>query len=188
MKAWFSPLVGVALSLSLSAAMPLAPAESGPTYTVPAASESVLAPDQRPRLPNVAFTDGRGAPRSLSSHRGKPVLLVVWATTCAPCVKQMPAIDALQGQLGPEGLEVIAMSQDPGGPAAVQRFLKQQGLRNLKVYNDMGGQAARMLGVRAMPTAILIDASGRQASRVEGPGAWNDPQVIQAIRTLLVEK
>ncbi len=188
MKAWFPPLVGVALSLSLSAAMPLPPAESGPTYTVPAASESVLAPGQRPRLPNVAFTDGRGAPQVLASRRGKPVLLVVWATTCAPCVKQMPALDALQGQLGPQGLEVIAMSQDPGGPAAVKRFLQQQGLANLKVYNDMGGQAARMLGVRAMPTAILIDAEGRQATRIEGAAAWNDPRMVQAIRTMLAEK
>lgn len=155
------------------------------SYTVPAAAGSPLAPAQRPRLASVAFTDIAGAPQTLASRQGRVVVVAVWATTCLPCIKQMAALDRLQDKLGAQGLEVVALAQDKGGPAAVKAFLQQQGLPHLKIYVDAGGQAARALGARGMPTSIVADVRGREAFRAEGVVNWDDARVTELLRTLL---
>jgi thiol-disulfide isomerase/thioredoxin len=60
------------------------------------------------RLPELAFADAEGKPRTLDDFKGKTVLLNLWATWCVPCRKEMPALDALQGKLGSDKFEVVA--------------------------------------------------------------------------------
>lgn len=64
-------------------------------------------------VPEIAFADGAGTPRSLTDFRGKIVLLNIWATWCVPCRTEMPTLDRLQGELGGPGFEVVALSMDP---------------------------------------------------------------------------
>ena len=61
------------------------------------------------RVPDLAFQDGTGAQRHLSDWSGRTVLLNLWATWCVPCRKEMPALDALQAELGSERFEVVAL-------------------------------------------------------------------------------
>lgn len=178
-----APLLG--LGLVVPATMPGPMAERGSTYTVRPASESILAPAQRARVPDVAFADSSGVPVMLSKWRGRVAVVTLWATTCAPCVKQMAALNALQEQLGPLGLEVLALAQDPGGPSVARSFYSQQKLEHLKVYHDRGNAAGRVLGARGMPTTIVVDQRGREAVRLEGPVDWADPEVIAVLRSVL---
>ncbi len=177
-------ILAAALLVALTAAAP--PFGGGPTYTVPVAAESPLPPPQaRPRMPALSFADGRGVPLNLSRYRGRVVLVSLWATTCAPCIKQMAALDSLQRDLGPGGFEVVALAQDPGGADTVRRFFAQQKLSSLKVFVDSGNEAGRRLGARGMPTSVLVDVRGRAVARLEGPVDWTAPEMMSLIRTLM---
>src|SRR3972149_4380061 len=74
------------------------------------------------QIPEFQFQDASGRARSLAEFRGRLVLLNIWATWCAPCREEMPALDRVQQKLGGPAFEVLALSIDTGGTAAVQRF------------------------------------------------------------------
>lgn len=133
-------------------------------------------------FPNVAFENGAGRKVTLADFRGKVVLLNLWATWCAPCRKEMPSLDRLQRQLGGPGFEVVALSIDRGGTAAVQIFYEEINVRALAVYIDASGQAPGQLGVVGIPTTLLIDGAGREIGRLTGPAEWDSPAAIAAIR------
>ena len=66
-------------------------------------------------LPEIAFADGDGKPKSLADFAGKVVLLNIWATWCVPCREEMPALDKLETKLGGKDFEVVAINIDKGG-------------------------------------------------------------------------
>jgi len=66
-------------------------------------------------LPEIAFAEGDGKPRSLADFSGKVVLLNIWATWCVPCREEMPALDKLETKLGGKDFEVVAINIDKGG-------------------------------------------------------------------------
>lgn len=170
-------------TLSSGAAM----AGNASNYTVPAASESIPPANQRPKMPAVSFLDASGAPVPLSNWRGKVVLLNFWATWCAPCIKEMPALDNLKTRMGGPRFDVIALSEDRQGMDVVKDFFKRQKLTGLRPFVDTD-QIGTSLGLRGLPTTILIDANGRAVMRIEGPRKWDGPEMTALIQTLLAEK
>lgn len=152
--------------------------------TTPSAPELRLyaAPQE---LPDVAFADSQCAPTSLAAFRGRVVLLNVWATWCAPCREEMPALDRLQATLGGPDFEVVALSIDEGGMPAVRAFLVSAGIRHLRAYVDASGDARTLFGVGGVPLTLLIDRDGRELGRKLGPAAWDHPNFVQMIRGLL---
>ena len=148
----------------------------------PTQDRSVLRIHDAPRaLPDVAFEDGEGRKRALSQFRGKALLLNVWATWCAPCREEMPALDRLQLKLGGPSFEVLALSIDTGGTAAVKAFYDEVGVRSLALYADPTMRATAALGAMGVPTTLLIDAQGRELGRHTGPARWDDPEVMRKI-------
>ena len=81
----------------------------------------------------------------------------------------MPSLVALQKAFGREEFLVLALSSDRGGARVVEPFLKEHGLEGLAVYLDPRGNATRKLGVKGLPTSILLDGEGRGGD-VQGPG------------------
>ena len=73
--------------------------------------------------PDAAFNDPDGGEISLADFKGKPVLVNLWATWCAPCVKELPTLDRLPGAPRDGGCSVVAISQDSGPHASVVAFL-----------------------------------------------------------------
>src|SRR5205085_11886664 len=89
-----------------------------------------------------------------------PVLLDFWATWCKPCLAAIPELQKLSAELGPRGLTVIGVSTDgPNNFAKVRPFAKKLGI-GYPVAIDEDGTLAQKYLVRAMPTTVLIDASG----------------------------
>lgn len=120
--------------------------------------------------PDIAFTAPGGKPTTLAAFRGKPVLLNLWATWCAPCIAEMPTLEALAEAEG-ERLRVLTVAQDLD-PAKVPGFLKDKGFRRLEPYVDP--KLALSTGYQAsLPTTILYDAEGREVWRVLGGMDWN---------------
>ena len=121
--------------------------------------------------PDTSFEDPDGEATSLAAFRGKPLLLNLWATWCAPCVKELPTLDALQAREGAR-LKVLTVSQDMEGRAKVEAFLAKGKYRTLEAWLDPQMALMSELGVTTLPTTILYDAEGREVWRVAGDKDW----------------
>ncbi len=124
-------------------------------------------------VPALAFKDGSGADRTLGDFKGRVVLLNLWATWCAPCRQEMPALDRLQLALGGKDFEVVALSTDRGGIEKARKFLADTGVTALTLYQDTTGKAGQDLKAFGMPTTLLIDRAGREIGRLIGPAEWD---------------
>ena len=133
-------------------------------------------------VPPLSFVDGDGRRVDLSEFKDKLVLLNLWATWCAPCVKEMPALDRLQAQLGGDAFQVVALSVDRGGKDQVQPFYQRIGVRNLGLYLDPGSSSMQTLSLRGLPTTLLVDQEGRELGRIEGAVEWDSPEVVAFLR------
>jgi thiol-disulfide isomerase/thioredoxin len=135
--------------------------------------------------PQTGFLDQSGATVTLAAFRGRVVLLNFWATWCAPCIREMPALDRLQADLGDQGLAVLAVSQDRGGAKVVGPFLDKLKLDNLAIYLDPAGKLGRDTGLRGLPTTLLIDRRGQLVGGLQGPAEWDSPEAARLIRHYL---
>ncbi|MGQ0455613.1 MAG: TlpA family protein disulfide reductase [Hyphomicrobium sp.] len=136
-------------------------------------------------LPNIAFQDSAGAPRTLADFKGRTILLNLWATWCAPCRKEMPGLDRLQQALGGDKFEVVALSLDRQGADASQKFLNDVGAKALKLYIDPTAKQGTVLKILGMPTTILIDAEGREIGRLSGEAEWDSDDAKKLIEAAI---
>lgn len=134
---------------------------------------------------DVRFSDAGGAVRSLAEWRGRVVLLNLWATWCAPCRKEMPALDRLQQALGSERFEVVALSVDRAGIEGSRKFLDQIDVRALRLYVDPSARASVLLKAVGLPATLLIDAEGREIGRLTGPAEWDSEEARRLIEAVL---
>lgn len=100
--------------------------------------------------------------------RGKVLLVNFWATSCVPCVKEMPRLAELHLRRHREGLETIAVAMRYDPPNHVLRFAERERLP-FPVALDPVGEVARLFGdVQLTPTTFVIDRSGRIVRRIVG--------------------
>ena len=138
-------------------------------------------------LPALTFQTMDGQETTLAAFAGKVVVLNLWATWCAPCREEMPALDRLQAQFADRDVVVLALSVDRAGPERVQQFLDEIGVKRLHVYRDPKAAATRALKVPGLPATILVDRRGHEAGRVLGIAQWDGPAAVAAVEKLLAE-
>ena len=129
------------------------------------------------------FSDPDGKQTSLADFSGKPVLVNLWATWCAPCVKELPTLDKLAAQHRDDGaLGVVAVSQDGGAQTGVVAFLKKLNAADLGAYHDPDMHLSGALGPDVvLPTSILIDANGKEVWRYVGDLDWTSPEAAKLL-------
>ena len=130
--------------------------------------------------PTFQFQDGEGRPTSMAAFRGKPTLVNLWATWCAPCIIEMPSLDALAVREG-EALNVIALSQDLQGRDLVTRFFEQRGFRALEANLDPDMRFMMDMRLETLPTTILYDADGKEVWRMVGRAEWDSERVARLL-------
>ncbi len=128
-----------------------------------------------------AFEDENGAPATLDAYRGKHVLLNFWALWCAPCVKEMPALNRLDGAIG-DGFEVVTLATGRNARPAVDVFFAEKQLDNLPKLFDPKMQIAREVGVPGLPVSIFINPEGQEIGRAVGDYEWDSPAAQALIR------
>lgn len=137
--------------------------------------------------PSIAFLDPDGRPIKLDAYRGSLVLLNVWATWCAPCVKELPSLDRLQAALGGSRFRVVLVSVDRKGLQVAAPFLERLGIANLRTAADPKSELARALGAVGLPTSVLLDAEGRIVGKMLGDAEWDSP-AAKAMLLHFIEK
>jgi len=134
-----------------------------------------------PALFSLPLLNGGNA--SLSSYKGKVVILNFWATWCPPCRAEMPSMETLYQRFKNQGLEILAV--DIGEiPSKVQQFISQNAY-TFPVLLDKDNKISSQYGIRAIPTTYIIDREGRIISMIVGSIRWDNPKVIAAFEALL---
>lgn len=119
--------------------------------------------------PPAAFKDPTGKSVTLADFQGKPLVLNLWATWCVPCIREMPALDAMAGDT--PKVQVVAVSQDLDGMAKVQPFFDAHGFKHLEPYLDSDTGLSTDFGAN-LPLTILYDSKGKEVWRVAGGMDW----------------
>jgi thiol-disulfide isomerase/thioredoxin len=129
--------------------------------------------------PAAVFTDPDGKPVKPADFAGKPLLVNLWASWCAPCVKELPTLD----QLARTGrVRVLAVSQDTGPHASVVAFLQAHKIGTLEPYQDDKMAMSGALGPdTVLPTSILYDSSGKEVWRYVGDLDWTSPEAAKLL-------
>lgn len=114
----------------------------------------------------------------LDDYRGKFVLLNFWATWCAPCRKEMPALDNLHKKLNGDGLEVIGIHVGPSLDG-IKKFLDQVPVE-FTILVDQDMRLANW-GVMGLPTTFLVNPEGKIVYRAVGEREWDSARMIRFI-------
>jgi thiol-disulfide isomerase/thioredoxin len=140
-------------------------------------------------MPNLTFLGPAGAPTSLGAFRGRTVLLNLWATWCAPCKQEMPALDKLQAELGGPDFEVVAVNIDTRNLDRPKTWLREAGIERLAYYADPEAkvfQELKRVGKAfGMPTTLLIDPHGCELAVINGPADWASEDAFKLVRGAL---
>ena len=120
------------------------------------------------QAPAVAYTLLDGQRSDLATLRGHVVLVNFWATDCAPCVEEMPAMVANWRRFSPQGFETLAVAVQTDPPALVSNFAQARALPFGVVIDNTGEVAARLGPVQYTPTSLLINKRGEIVKRWVG--------------------
>ena len=134
-------------------------------------------------IPAFTFYDLKNNEFTLMSFLGNKIVLNLWATWCAPCIKEMPSLNNLSKIVKKENIKVITLNQDQVKEISeIKRFYKDNKLAYLKPYLDNLNNAAKATKIRGLPTTLIINEKGEEIARVEGIIEWDSKKFLNWIR------
>jgi thiol-disulfide isomerase/thioredoxin len=151
---------------SSSAAAAMAPAAGGAGGT--GSTLPVIA-----AAPAWSAKDLNGVEVKSDQFKGKVVVIDFWATWCPPCRAEIPGYVELMKKYGKDGLVIVGVSMDEGGPSVVKSFSTKFNVNYPMVMGDDKVLAA-FGGIEALPTTFLIDRNGQIRDRKVGAEATED--------------
>jgi thiol-disulfide isomerase/thioredoxin len=177
-------LAAIAAVVLIVGALVLYVKPSGPVHA-PQTLSALVPAKTVSAVPDVAFTDGTGKRHMLSELQGHYVLLNLWATWCAPCVKELPALGRLQNAMAGTNFAVVPVNVGRDDAVDTAKFLMSHGAAKLPVNVDTTLALMRTLHVYGLPVTVLIDPQGREIARAEGPADWDSPDAIAYFKALV---
>ena len=150
---------------------------------------AMLPADQPHFLGDLVFNGPDGKLVTVASLAGKTLLINLWATWCVPCRTEMPALDALEGDMGSDRFEVVAINVDRGGDEKPKAFLQETGIKSLTYYRDSSMGVFNELKTRGLafglPVTLLVDQDGCLLAHMNGPAEWASDDAKSLIQAAL---
>ncbi|MEM7613584.1 MAG: TlpA disulfide reductase family protein [Pseudomonadota bacterium] len=169
------PLLYAALTLTAIPAL----AQGIPTETLDQITEmregdmrKLVVHDTAKPAGDVPYLTLDGTERTLADSNGKIRIVNFWATWCAPCKHEKPALDALNKDLNGPDFEVIAIATGRNSEAGIKKFNAEVGIETLVTYLDNRSAAARQMGVLGLPVSVVLDRDGNEIARLQGGADW----------------
>jgi thiol-disulfide isomerase/thioredoxin len=147
-----------------------------------------LVVDDKPQSQPITAQDAQGRTVRLSDLKDQVVVVNLWATWCAPCVKEMPTLARLQSEYAGKPVKVVAISLDKGDEdvAKARAFIADK--PPLKFYHgDYSLAFALTPAVEGLPTTLIFDRQGRERARLTGGADWSTPAAKAVIDRLLAQ-
>lgn len=151
--------------------------QAQPSIEAPGKIDRSHAGTEAPAMP---FVGPEGGPATLTQFRGKPLLVNLWATWCAPCIAEMPTLDRLAAR-EKDWLQLIVISQDMAGKRAVDPYFEKAKFTMLKPYLDKENVLMLALKSETLPTTLFYDAEGKELWRVVGAMNWEGPEAMKLL-------
>ncbi|SIO46471.1 Thiol-disulfide isomerase or thioredoxin [Rhodovulum sp. ES.010] len=136
-------------------------------------------------VPEAVLIDATGAERDLSDYRGQWVVLNFWATWCAPCRHELPALDRLQAELGGDSFAVVTVATGRNSPQGIDRLFSELEIRHLPKWQDKDSALARQMAVMGLPVTVILDPEGREIARMQGDAEWDSDSAKAIVAALL---
>lgn len=137
---------------------------------------AILAANPPQSVKDLAFNAPDGSPMTLADLSGKTLLVNLWATWCAPCREEMPALNQLQKDMGSDTFEVVAVNVDTGSDEKPKRFLEETKVDALGYYRDstlgLFNELKRRGLALGLPVTLLVDDEGCMIGHMNGPAEW----------------
>ncbi|TFF18759.1 TlpA family protein disulfide reductase [Jiella endophytica] len=133
----------------------------------------------------ISFQTADGNKAQLADFAGQTLLVNVWATWCAPCRAEMPALDALERQKGGKDFAVLPINVDNGDAAKPKKFYAETNLKSLPLLHDGTLATFNDLKTRGLtlglPVSLIVGPDGCARAAVAGPAEWASPDAIRLI-------
>ncbi|MBL81493.1 MAG: hypothetical protein CMM80_02945 [Rhodospirillaceae bacterium] len=133
-------------------------------------------------LPDTALITQSGEKLQLADLSGQALLVNFWASWCAPCIVELPALEAAATQLMAESIQVVLVNLDQGGAAVAQPFLDERGITTPLSVFDPKGEWARAVRLQGLPTTLLIKPGQVEYAAHKGPAEWDSAPILYRIR------
>jgi peroxiredoxin len=134
--------------------------------------------------PDFRLWNLEGQAVALSHYKGRVVMLNFWATWCAPCRVEMPAMESLYRETSRNDFEILAISTDAQGASLTRPFRNALGL-TFPILHDSDFRVGLMYGTRSLPMTFLVDRNGVVTHRIFGARNWGSPEAKQMIQALV---
>ena len=151
-----------------------------PAMAAPQASPPLVAVGQV--MPDAVMAGLNGPHKRLSSYRGRPLIINVWASWCGPCRKEAASLERLAWSKAGSRYTVIGISTDDDRNAAL-KWLRHSNA-TISHYIDSGPRwpLEHMLGASTIPVTVLVDAEGRVVARFRGAREWDTAESVEWIQ------
>lgn len=144
--------------------------------------------------PDVAGVDLVGQPLALHQVAGKVVLVNFWATWCAPCMAELPALEELYKSLRGQGFTIVGVAVDDT-LENIKDAVQRNGI-TYPVLLDEQGKSKRLFELKGFPESFVLDSKkqvmiitdpgdGAPVTKIIGPRQWSQNRAVQMFQGLL---
>ena len=131
---------------------------------------------------SLTFLNAQKDQLNLDDYKGNLILLNFWATWCLPCKEEMPSLDLLHQNKDLDNLKIFPINVGQENLEKTSIFFKDLKIENLKIYYDSSITLAKKLGLRGIPTTVLLNENGFEFARIVGSIDFNNREFIEWLK------